>query len=56
VKNTTDDKVIGEAQGSDEAVSKLLKDLNRGPTYAHVVKLEKQEVDVNESETSFEVR
>lgn len=49
-------KVAGEAQGNDEDIKKLLKDLNKGPSAAHVVKVEKQELDLKEGESSFEVR
>jgi len=49
-------KVAGEAQGNDEDVKKLLKDLNKGPSAAHVVKVEKQEMDPKQGESSFEVR
>ena len=55
-RTTNGSKVAGEAQGSDEAVQKLLKDLNKGPSLAHVVKLEKNEVDVKDGESSFDVR
>ncbi|MCJ1248808.1 hypothetical protein MMC30_006028 [Trapelia coarctata] len=56
VTNTSDNKVAGEAQGRDEDIKKLLKDLDKGPSAAHVVKLEKQELDLKEGESSFEVR
>ncbi|MCJ1406049.1 hypothetical protein MMC19_000114 [Ptychographa xylographoides] len=56
VVNTSDDKVVGEAQGTPESVKKLLKDLNNGPSAAHVVKVEKEEVDLMHDESSFEVR
>ena len=46
----------GEAQGDDESIKKLLKDLNNGPPAAHVVKLEKAEVEEQEGETSFNVK
>jgi hypothetical protein len=49
-------QVEGEAQGSEDGIRALLKDLDRGPTHAHVVKLEKQEIDVVEGEEGFEVR
>ena len=49
-------QVEGEAQGSEDGIQALLKDLDRGPTHAHVVKLEKQEIDVVEGEEGFEVR
>ncbi|MCJ1473331.1 hypothetical protein MMC13_001982 [Lambiella insularis] len=56
VSNTNNDKVVGEAQGDDDSVRKLLKDLNDGPGPAHVVKVEKDELELKEGEKSFEVR
>lgn len=47
-------KVIGEAQGDEAALSKLIKDINHGPPAAHVVKVEKSDIDTKEGETSFE--
>ena len=49
-------QVVGEAQGDKDSVQKLLKDLNQGPSAAHVVKLEKSEIDVKDGEGSFEQR
>jgi len=49
-------QVEGEAQGSEDGIQALLKDLDRGPTHAHVVKLEKQEIDVVEGEEGFEIK
>ena len=49
-------KVEGEAQGDEESLQKLLKDLNRGPSLAHVVKVEKSEQEVKEGEHSFEAK
>jgi acylphosphatase len=49
-------KLTGEVQGEDDNVKKLLKDINNGPRRAHVVKVEKAELDVKEGEVSFEVR
>ncbi|KAI9786787.1 MAG: hypothetical protein M1816_007794 [Peltula sp. TS41687] len=54
VRNTNQGKVEGEAQGNDEAVGKLLEDLEQGPSGAHVVKVDKADVDVKEGEGSFE--
>ncbi|KAI9781143.1 MAG: hypothetical protein M1839_006251 [Geoglossum umbratile] len=48
-------QVEGEAQGDEDSLKKLLADINRGPTYAHVVKLEKSEKDTDGSETSFKI-
>jgi len=55
VRNTPNEKVEGEAQGADADVQALLAALNKGPTHAHVVKLEKQEIDVVDGETEFKV-
>jgi len=49
-------QVEGEAQGEEESIQKLLKDLDKGPTHSHVVKLEKGEIEVLEGEGGFEVR
>lgn len=49
-------KVEGEAQGDEESLQKLLKDLNHGPSAAHVVKVEKTEHEVKEGESSFEAQ
>ena len=48
-------KVVGEAQGDDEALKKFKADLNQGPRAAHVVKLEVKEVAVKDGERSFNV-
>jgi len=56
VRNTANSKVEGEAQGEEDGLQKFLKDIDRGPTHAHVVKLEKSEIEVQEGESSFEVR
>jgi len=49
-------KVEGEAQGGEESLQKLLKDLHQGPSAAHVVKVEKTEQEVKEGESAFEVQ
>lgn len=49
-------QVEGEAQGEEENVKKLLKDVDRGPPHARVVKLEKNEIELVDGETTFEVR
>ncbi|KAI9868704.1 MAG: hypothetical protein M1813_004555 [Trichoglossum hirsutum] len=55
VRNTNKGKVEGEAQGDEDALRKLLADINKGPTYAHVVKVEKSEKEIDDSETTFNV-
>lgn len=37
-------------------MSKLLKDIDKGPTHAKVVKLEKEDKDLVDGEEGFEVR
>lgn len=49
-------QVEGEAQGEEDAITAFLKDVDKGPSHAHVVKLEKQDRDVVEGEKDFEVR
>ncbi|PYH46538.1 acylphosphatase [Aspergillus saccharolyticus JOP 1030-1] len=53
VKNTHCGRVEGEAQGSEESVQKLLKDISKGPRMAHVVKVEKKEIGVKDGEENF---
>jgi len=47
------ERVEGEAQGAGDAIASFLKAIDRGPTHAHVAKLEKGELDVVEDETGF---
>ena len=49
-------QVEGEAQGDDDSIQKLLKDLDQGPSAAHVVKVEKAEIDIKDGEASFETK
>ena len=46
-------QVEGEAQGTEEALQKFLKDIDNGPRAAHVVKLEKRSIDTVQGESSF---
>ncbi|KAK0515005.1 hypothetical protein JMJ35_002384 [Cladonia borealis] len=56
VKNTSDGKVSGEAQGSEDGIKAFLKEINNGPRAAHVVKVEKEEIGVKNGESSFNVQ
>ncbi|MCJ1262235.1 hypothetical protein MMC22_002105 [Lobaria immixta] len=56
VRNTPNEKVEGEAQGEDDLIRKLIKDLGNGPPAAHVVKVEQEDLEVQEGEQGFEVR
>jgi acylphosphatase len=49
-------QVEGEAQGEEDVLQNFLKDIGQGPRHAHVVKLEKSEIEVQEGEAAFEVR
>ncbi|PWY70953.1 acylphosphatase [Aspergillus heteromorphus CBS 117.55] len=53
VKNTHCGRVEGEAQGTEESIQKLLKDINNGPRHAHVVKLEKKSIAPKDGEGEF---
>ncbi|KAK7740033.1 hypothetical protein SLS62_011149 [Diatrype stigma] len=56
-RNTKQGTVEGEAQADDEEVLKqFLKDVDRGPPHAQVVKVESQPRDLADGETEFEVR
>ncbi|KAK1143328.1 hypothetical protein N8T08_006855 [Aspergillus melleus] len=56
VKNTSCGRVEGEAQGPDEAIQNLLKEINNGPRLAHVVKVEKKGIALQEGESQFGVK
>lgn len=49
-------KVVGEAQGSPEAIKQFLEAINQGPQHARVVKLDKENRELVEDETQFEIR
>ncbi|RAL16246.1 acylphosphatase [Aspergillus homomorphus CBS 101889] len=53
VKNTHCGRVEGEAQGNEESLQKLLKDINKGPRLAHVVKVEQKEIAAKDGEEGF---
>ncbi|KAJ5595054.1 acylphosphatase [Penicillium hispanicum] len=55
VRNTTCGRVEGEAQGDEETLKKLFQQLDKGPRLAHVVKLEKRELEPKEGEDHFAV-
>lgn len=56
VRNVPQGKVEGEAQGENDMIEKLLSDLNRGPSHAHVTKLEKEEIPDVEGESGFVIK
>ncbi|KAJ5173196.1 acylphosphatase [Penicillium capsulatum] len=55
VRNTTCGRVEGEAQGDEETIQKFLTQISRGPRLAHVVKLEKREMEPTQNEDHFAV-
>ncbi|KAJ5316764.1 hypothetical protein PENANT_c016G00028 [Penicillium antarcticum] len=55
VRNTTCGRVEGEAQGSDEIMKKFFQQIGKGPRMAHVVKIEKRDMDVQDGEDHFAV-
>ncbi|KAI2629602.1 Acylphosphatase [Hypoxylon sp. NC1633] len=55
-RNTEHGKVEGEAQGHEDSVKSFLKELDKGPTHAHVVRLDKEHREVQDGEAHFEVR
>jgi len=55
VKNVSDGSVTGEAQGAQENIDKLVKDLHKGPKLANVDKVDTQKIDTKSGECGFEV-
>ncbi|KAL2213968.1 acylphosphatase [Sarocladium strictum] len=55
-RNTPDNKVEGEAQGDEDAISKFLKAVDDGPSHAKVVQLTKEDRDVVDGESSFDIK
>lgn len=47
--------MIGEAQGSQDAIGAYVKELNNGPRPAHVVKVDKEEIELKKGESDFNV-
>lgn len=55
-RNTPDSKVEGEAQGTDKNLTTFLKAVDDGPPHARVVQVTKEERDVVDGESAFEIR
>ncbi|KAI3343023.1 acylphosphatase [Ustulina deusta] len=55
-KNTDNEKVEGEAQGSPDAIKQFLKAIDSGPRHARVVKLDREPRELIEGEIQFDVR
>ncbi|KAH6636679.1 Acylphosphatase-like domain-containing protein [Chaetomium tenue] len=56
VRNTDNNKVEGEAQGEEDAITAFLKHVNKGPWLAEVVRLDKEDREVVGGEAEFEIR
>ncbi|EGZ77740.1 Acylphosphatase [Neurospora crassa] len=56
VRNRSDEKVEGEAQGDETSVAQLIKDLKKGPTHALVSKLDVEDRELVDGESGFQVR
>ncbi|KAF6845257.1 acylphosphatase, partial [Colletotrichum musicola] len=54
--NTYGAKVEGEAQGNEDALQKLLKDIDQGPRSAKVVRLDHEDRELVDGEKDFLVR
>ncbi|KAI5866437.1 Acylphosphatase [Durotheca rogersii] len=55
-RNTENGKVEGEAQGEEHSIRLFLKELDKGPTHARVVRLDQESREVQEGEELFVVR
>ncbi|KAK1826149.1 acylphosphatase [Podospora conica] len=56
VRNTPNNKVEGEAQGEDASLTEFLKEVDSGPRGAHVVRLDREDREVVEGDSEFEIR
>ncbi|KAN0095974.1 Acylphosphatase [Hyaloscypha variabilis] len=56
VRNTADNTVEGEVQGEDEVLEKFFKDIDVGPRYAIVEKVEKSDIELLYDEFFFMIR
>ncbi|KAI8684383.1 Acylphosphatase-like domain-containing protein [Fusarium keratoplasticum] len=54
-RNTRDDTVEGEAQATEDILTKFLKDVDYGPRHARVTKVVKEDREIVEGEDSFDV-
>ncbi|RSL67524.1 hypothetical protein CEP54_003190 [Fusarium duplospermum] len=54
-RNTRDNTVEGEAQATEDILTKFLKDVDYGPRHARVTKVVKEDREILEGEDSFDV-
>lgn len=50
------EQVEGEVQGDEAAIAAMLQKLDRGPSMARVVRLDKEDREVVEADVAFEIR
>ncbi|KAI5282174.1 hypothetical protein KEM54_002922, partial [Ascosphaera aggregata] len=56
VKNESNGTVVGEVQGAEAGVVKLLKDLEKGPQHAKVLSVQHERIPVSEgSDVDFQI-
>lgn len=53
VQNASDGSVVGEAQGSEDDLKKLLGHLNKGPSAASVGNVKQKDISTRSGETGF---
>ncbi|KAJ5785168.1 uncharacterized protein N7503_010380 [Penicillium pulvis] len=54
-RNTTCGRVEGEVQGDEESIKNFMQQIDKGPRMAHVVKVEKREMEPLDGEAHFSV-
>ncbi|KAH8155126.1 uncharacterized protein LAJ45_00135 [Morchella importuna] len=53
VRNIPNGKVEGEAQGEENLIRQFVKDLDKGPELANVIRVDQNEKEVVDGETEF---
>ncbi|KFY79394.1 hypothetical protein V499_01621 [Pseudogymnoascus sp. VKM F-103] len=56
IQNIAGEKIEGEAQGNEEQLQKMVKEIKTGPPNAVVVKVETEDIPVVEGEKEFVVK
>jgi acylphosphatase len=56
VRNTDTGKVEGEVQGAKDILKGFVKELDKGPKHAHVIRVDTKELDLIDGEKEFAVR
>lgn len=53
MRNIPNGKVEGEAQGEEDSIRQFVKDLDKGPELANVIRVDQSEKEVVDGETEF---